>query len=154
MDRTRFFKSKVQGPNGKILSFAILSVILIALPIYIAHGREGGTVKFLSFHAHRYQDFERGSVACEIFGEMENLGTKELRGVQVEVDLLDEKNKIVYSEDMELLPRVIVYGNPKGVERPLKSSEVGVFELNMKECPSSWLEGRIRYKFIEAITGE
>lgn len=117
-------------------------------------GKEGGIVRFLSFHAHRYQDFEKGGVACEVFGEMENIGAKELRDVRVKVDLLDEKNKVVYSEEMDLLPRVIIFGNPKGVERSLKQSEVGVFSLNIKECPEKWLEGKIKYKFIKATIGE
>ncbi|MBI5746562.1 MAG: hypothetical protein HZA13_06145 [Nitrospirae bacterium] len=93
-------------------------------------------------------------VSCEVFGEMENLGTKELKGVRVEVDLLDEKGKVVYSEEMELRPRVIVFGNPKGLEQPLKHSEIGIFGINTKECPEKWLEGRIRFRIIEAITGE
>lgn len=144
--------------QGSGLRFFLASTLALTLAFFFSlngtEGKEAGAVRFLSFHAHRYQDFERGGVACEIFGEMENLGAKDLKGARVEVDLLDEKNKIVYSEEMELLPRVIIYGNPKGVERPLKRSEIGVFGLNTKECPPMWLEGKIRYKLIEALTGE
>jgi hypothetical protein len=127
---------------------------LTGLPVYLAQGKDSGPVRFLGFHAHKYQDFEKKMVSCEVFGEMENLGTKELKGVRVEVDLLDEKGKVVYSEETELLPRIIVFGNPKGVERPLKHSEIGIFSMNTKECPEKWLEGRIRFRLIEAIIGE
>ncbi len=133
----------------------IISILFLsAVFSYESEGKEPGPVRFLGFHAHKYQDFEKNMVSCEVFGEMENLGTKELKGVRVEVDLLDEKGKVVYSEEMELRPRVIVFGNPKGLEQPLKHSEIGIFGINTKECPEKWLEGRIRFRFIEAITGE
>lgn len=140
--------------NSKILIWFILLFLSTTMSIYGAEGKDLNIVKFLGFHAHRYQNFESSAVSCEIFGEMENLGAKDLKGVRVKVDLLDEKNKIVYSEEIELLPRIIIYGNPKGVERPLKRSEVGVFNLDMKECPPMWLEGKIRYKLIDALTEE
>lgn len=159
--RARFTQFTVQSSKFKCrnfyiwhLTFGILFSILIGLPVYSAQGKDPGTVRFLGFHAHKYQDFERGMVFCEVFGEMENIGTKELKGVRVGVEFLDEKGKVVHSEEMDMVPRVIVFGNPRGIERPLKNSEIGVFSLNTKECPSSWLEGRIRYKLIKAITGE
>lgn len=142
------------------LTLASASTFFLALTLAfffslnVTEGKDPGPVRFLGFHAHKYQDFEKNMVSCEVFGEMENLGTKELKGVRVEVDLLDEKGKVVYSEETELLPRVIVFGNPKGVEQPLKHSEIGIFSINTKECPEKWLEGRIRYKLIEAVTGE
>lgn len=155
MDKVGRFKKRFRLRFRLSLTLTLASAFLLTtVSIYETEGKDLSIVKFLSFHAHRYQDFERGSVACEVFGEMENLGTKELRGVQVEVDLLDERSKVVYSEEMELLPRVITFGNPRGVEKPLKQTEVGVFSLNTKECPEKWLEGKIRYKLIEAIRGE
>lgn len=131
--------------------------ILLLLITVSAYGGEGGDlkiVKFLSFHAHKYQDFESGTVVCEAFGEIKNLGAKELKGVRVKVDLLDDANKLVSSEEIDLLPRVIALGNPKGMERPLKNSEIGVFSGNIKECPDRWLEGKIRYRVIETVLGE
>ena len=136
------------------LKFFLALTLAFLFTLNVTEAKDPIPVRFLGFHAHKYQDFEKKMVSCEVFGEMENLGTRELKGVRVEVDLLDEKGKVVYSEETELLPRVIVFGNPKGVEQPLKHSEIGIFSKNTKECPEKWLEGRIRFRFIEAITGE
>lgn len=136
------------------LKFFLALTLAFLFTLNVTEAKDPIPVRFLGFHAHKYQDFEKKMVSCEVFGEMENLGTKELKGVRVEVDLLDEKGKVVYSEEMELRPRVIVFGNPKGVEQPIKHSEIGIFSINTKECPEKWLEGRIRFRFIEAITGE
>ncbi len=138
----------------KFLTLAFFITLTFLFRLTVTEGKEIGPVRFLGFHAHKYQDFEKNMVSCEVFGEMENLGTKELKGVRIEVDLLDEKGKVVYSEETELLPRVIVFGNPKGLERPLKHSEIGIFSMNTRECPEKWLEGRIRFRLIEAITLE
>lgn len=136
------------------LKFFLALTLAFLFTLNVTEAKDPIPVRFLGFHAHKYQDFEKKMVSCEVFGEMENLGTRELRGVRVEIDLLDEKGKVVYSEEMELLPRVIVFGNPKGVEQPLKHSGIGIFSMNTKECPEKWLEGRIKFRLIEAITGE
>lgn len=140
--------------NNKIKILVISMLLSSIFSIGVTEGKDSGTVKFLSFHAHKYQDFEIGSVVCEVFGEMENLEQKEIKAVRVEVDLLDEKNKVVYSEELQLQPRVIVFGNPGGIERSLKPSEIGIFSHKIKECPKEWLEGKIKYRFLEGITGE
>ncbi len=148
------FRSRLRKFLTSALTLAFFVTLAFLFRLNVTEGKEPGPVRFLGFHAHKYQDFEKKMVSCEVFGEMENLGTRKLRGARVEVDLLDEKGKVVYSEEMELLPRVIVFGNPKGVEQPLKHSEIGIFSMNTKECPEKWLEGRIKFRLIEAITGE
>ncbi|MEK7871028.1 MAG: hypothetical protein AAB244_01430, partial [Nitrospirota bacterium] len=67
------------------LKFFLALTLAFLFTLNVTEAKDPIPVRFLGFHAHKYQDFEKKMVSCEVFGEMENLGTKELKGVRVEV---------------------------------------------------------------------
>ena len=103
-------------------------------------------IKILALHAHRYQDFQRDRLQCEVFGEIQNLSNRLLKGVTVTIEFLDEKGKLVATEEVALIPRVIAPGNARGEARPVRPQEIGHFNQDTTQCPEKWLEGRIRYR--------
>jgi hypothetical protein len=103
-------------------------------------------VKVLSFHAHRYQNFKANAVSCEVFGEVQNLSGRNLKGMTVGVEFMDEKGKPVAAEEITLELKILMPNKPQGEIRPLKPEEVGHFSQDTQHCPANWLEGRISYK--------
>jgi len=99
----------------------------------------------LAVHAHRYQDFQRNAVVCEVFGEIKNTGSQPIKSFTLHLEMLDSKGKDLTQEDLTLPLRVIVPGNPKGELRPVNPQEIGNFIQDTKNCPDRWLEGRIKY---------
>lgn len=103
-------------------------------------------VHLLAMHAHRYQDFQKKQVRCEVFGEIKNLGPQSITQILMHVEFLDRNKKPVYQEQMELALRVIKPGNAKGEQRPVQPQEIGNFIQDTKECPENWQEGRIKFE--------
>jgi hypothetical protein len=99
----------------------------------------------LAVHAHRYQDFRRNLVACEVFGEIKNTGGQPVKSFTLHLEMLNAKGKRIADEDLTLPLRVIVPGNAKGEIRAVRPNEIGNFIQDTKNCPEQWLEGRIKY---------
>lgn len=99
----------------------------------------------LAVHAHRYQDFRRNLVACEVFGEIRNTGRQPVKSFTLHLEMLNAKGKRIANEDLTLPLRVIVPGNAKGEIRAVRPKEIGNFIQDTKNCPVQWLEGRIKY---------
>lgn len=110
-------------------------------------------VSLLAVHAHRYQDFQKNAVLCEIFGELKNTGAQPIRSVLLQVTFLDDKKKPVYEEEMDLPLRVVRPGSAKGDLRAVKPQEIGTFIQDTKQCPAAWQEGRIKVK-VKSFTTE
>jgi hypothetical protein len=85
-------------------------------------------------------------IRCEVFGEIKNLSNRQLKSVSVTLEFLDEKGKLVATEDATLALRIIATGNARGEARPVRPQEIGNFSQDTTQCPETWLEGRIRYK--------
>ncbi|MBI3811082.1 MAG: hypothetical protein HY283_02590 [Nitrospirae bacterium] len=109
-------------------------------------GKEHTPVSPLAVHAHRYQDFQRNTVACEVFGEIKNTGSRPVTSFTLHIEMLDAKGKVLTNEDLMLALRVIVPGNAKGELRAVKPNEIGNFIQDTQNCPEKWLEGRIKYQ--------
>jgi hypothetical protein len=107
--------------------------------------KESPPVTPLAVHAHRYQDFQRNVIACELFGEIKNTGSRPVKSFTLHLEMLDVKGKVLADEDLTLPLRVIVPGNAKGELRAVKPNEIGNFIQDTKNCPEQWLEGRIKY---------
>lgn len=107
----------------------------------------------LAVHAHRYQDFQRNRVICEVFGEIKNTGRQPVKSFTLHLEMLDSKGKRLTQEDLTLPLRVIVPGNAKGELRPVNPQEIGNFIQDTENCPDHWLEGRIQYR-IKAVQTE
>lgn len=110
-----------------------------------ASEKESPPVTPLAVHAHRYQDFQRNTVACEVFGEIKNTGSRPVRSFTLHLEMLDAKGKVLAVEDLTLPLRVIVPGNAKGELRAVKPNEIGNFIQDTNNCPEQWMEGRIKY---------
>ncbi len=108
--------------------------------------KEHPPVSPLAVHAHRYQDFQRNAVACELFGEIKNTGSRPVTSFTLHLEMLDAKGKVLTNEDLMLALRVIVPGNAKGELRAVKPNEIGNFIQDTQNCPEQWLEGRIKYR--------
>lgn len=115
--------------------------------------KEHPPVSPLAVHAHRYQDFQRNAVACEVFGEIKNTGGRPVTSFTLHLEMLDAKGKVLTNEDLMLALRVIVPGNAKGELRAVKPNEIGNFIQDTHNCPEQWLEGRIKYN-IKAVQTE
>lgn len=107
----------------------------------------------LAVHAHRYQDFQRNRVVCEVFGEIKNIGSRPVKSFTLHLEMLDAKGRPLTQEDLTLPIRVIVPGRAKGELRPMNPQEIGNFIQDTKNCPDQWLEGRIKYS-IKAVQTE
>ncbi len=103
------------------------------------------SVEFLALHAQRYQNHMQRRVRCEVFGEVKNLSNRPLKGVVIELELLDEKGKLLVTEEVALTFRVIAPRNARGEPRPVRPQEIGNFTQDTSQCPQKWLEGRVRY---------
>lgn len=111
-----------------------------------AVAKEGPPVTPLAVHAHRYQDFQRNAVACEVFGEIKNTGGRPVKSFTLHLEMLDAGGKVLTDEDLTLPLRVIVPGNAKGELRAVQPKEIGNFIQDTKNCPEQWMEGRIKYR--------
>lgn len=118
--------------------------LLLTTPLW-AQGTQP-PIKILALHAHRYQDQQVDRIRCEVFGEIQNLSDRPLKSVTVAIEFLDEKGKLIATEEGMLVLRVIAPRNARGEVRPLRSQEIGNFNQDTTQCPEKWLEGRIRYK--------
>jgi hypothetical protein len=114
--------------------------------------KESPPVTPLAVHAHRYQDFQRNVIACELFGEIKNTGSRPVKSFTLHLEMLDVKGKVLANEDLTLPLRVIVPGNAKGELRAVKPNEIGNFIQDTKNCPEQWLEGRIKYQIKDVQT--
>ena len=127
----------------------ILSIIALsnrpAEPAKAAE-KERPPITPLAVHAHRYQDFQRNAVACELFGEIKNIGGRPVKSFTLQLEMLDAKGKVLAREEMTLPLRVIVPGNAKGELRAVKPNEIGNFIQDTQNCPEQWMEGRIKYQ--------
>jgi hypothetical protein len=103
-------------------------------------------LKLLAVHAHRYQNFEQDRTRCEIFGEFQNTGTRKIRSFILETKLLDAHDKTVGSEDLVINPLSISREHPKGIEKAIDPKEYGYFNIDTRDCPADWLEGKIKYQ--------
>ena len=131
----------------------VLMLSIVALSNRSAEpAKEGLTITPLAVHAHRYQDFQRNTVACEVFGEIKNTGSRPVKSFTLHLEMLDAKGKVLTNEDLTLPLRVIVPGNAKGEPRTVKPNEIGNFIQETKNCPEQWLEGRIKYRIKEVQT--
>ena len=103
-------------------------------------------IDILAFHAQRYQNHTVNQIRCEVFGEIKNLSNRLLKNITVMIEFLDEKGAVVGKEEARILFRVIAPRNARGELRPVRPQEIGYFNHDTHQCPSKWLEGRIRYK--------
>ena len=126
------------------LTFFVAFYGLLSFPVHAADPKP--PIEVLALHAQRYQDHAANKIRCEIFGEIKNISDRPLKSVSVTLEFFDEKGKKIASEDDFLTLRVIQKRKPKGVARPVKPNEIGVFIQDTQNCPPSWLEGRIKYK--------
>ena len=110
-------------------------------------------LKLLAVHAHRYQNFEQNRTRCEIFGEFQNVGNRKIRSFTLEAKLLDAQNKTVGSEELVISPLSISREHPKGIVKAIEPQEYGYFNIDTRECPAQWLEGKIKYQ-IKAVQQE
>jgi len=134
-----------------IIVVALFSLVLLGRPAEPANERMPITP--LAVHAHRYQDFQRNRVVCEVFGEIKNMGSQPVKSFTLHLEMLDSKGKRLTQEDLTLPLRVIVPGNAKGEPRPVNPQEIGNFIQDTENCPDKWLEGRIQYR-IKAVQTE
>lgn len=136
------------APTVNLLFMFTLSLAtcysLLTTPLW-AQGTQP-PIKVVALHAHRYQDFEMNRIRCEVFGEIQNLSNRLLKSVTVTIEFLDEKGKLIATEEGILAFRVIAPGNARGEVRPLRSQEIGHFNQDTTQCPEKWLEGRIWYR--------
>ncbi len=114
--------------------------------------KKGRPVTPLAVHAHRYQDFQRNVVACEVFGEIKNTGDRPVISFTLHLEMLDAKGNVLTKEDLSLALRVIVPGNAKGELRAVKPTEIGNFIQQTQNCPEKWLEGRIKHNITAVQT--
>jgi hypothetical protein len=125
----------------------MLSLILGCLLIGAnAWSQDLSSIKILALHAQRYQDHMQNRTRCEVFGEIQNLSDRSLKGVVIELEFLNEKGNIVATEEVALTFRVIEPRNERGELRPVRPLEIGDFTQDTSRCPEKWLEGRIRYR--------
>ncbi len=127
----------------------LLLLALLAAPAWAA-----GPLKLIAVHALRSQDFERGAVACQVFGEVKNTGTQPVRSFILLVEFLDKDGRVVHKEDLNVRPRIPRPGNAVGDLRPLRPGEFGEVIAEPSACPAQWLEGRIRYHLGRVAFGE
>jgi hypothetical protein len=111
------------------------------------------SLKLLAVHAHRYQNFEQNRVSCEIFGEFQNVGTRKIRSFILETKLLDAQNKTVGSEQLVINPLSISREHPKGIAKPIEPKGYGYFNIDTRDCPDRWLEGKIKYQ-VKSVQSE
>ena len=138
----------------RAFSILFLSTIVVLFPLDATPAAEKKLpIEVIAFHAHRYQNFQRNRTACEVFGEIKNVGKRPIRDITVNLKLLDKRGKVVASEDLRIPLRVIVGRNARGQLRPAKSQEIGIFTQDTRNCPEKWMGGRIKYK-ITAINTE
>ena len=126
-----------------IIVVGLLSFALLAQSAEPA--KERPAITPLAVHAHRYQDFQRDRVVCEVFGEIKNTGSQPVKGFTLHLEMLDAKGKRLTQEDLTLPLRVIVPGNAKGELRAVNPQEIGNFIQDTENCPDQWLEGKIKY---------
>lgn len=96
-------------------------------------------------HAHRYQNFQKNKVICEVFGEVKNTGTKAVKSFTLHLEMLDKKGKAAATEDLTLQLRVIEAKNARGKLRAVQPGEFGTFIQDTANCPENWQDGRIRF---------
>ena len=143
-------KTPVRWPLFTLL----LSSIIVSLSLDVTRAAEKKLpIEVIAFHAHRYQNFQQNKSACEVSGEIRNIGKKAIRDITVNLKMLDKKGKIVASEDLTIPLRVIVGRNARGQLRAAKAQEIGIFTQDTRNCPEKWMEGRIKYK-ITAVSTE
>ena len=104
------------------------------------------SLRLLAVHAHRYQNFEQNRAGCEIFGEFQNIGTRKIRSFTLEIKLLDAQGKTVGSEDLVISPLSISRENPKGIVKAIEPKEYGYFNMDTRNCPPEWLEGKFKHQ--------
>ena len=141
--QTQRSASTLNLPTMSALFLATCYLLLIT-PLWAQDSQS--PIKILALHAHRYQDQQVDRIRCEVFGEIQNLSSRLLKSVTVTIEFLDEKGRLIATEEGMLAFRVIAPGNARGEMRPLRSQEIGHFNQNITQCPEKWLEGRIRYR--------
>ncbi|HEY5647926.1 MAG TPA: hypothetical protein VIU33_00390 [Nitrospiria bacterium] len=133
-----------------------LAVFLGGLGFSFPASAQGGeTIEGLipwAVHAHRYQDFGKNKIMCEVFGEVKNSGKKPLKSFTLHLEMLDEKGKTVSAEDLTLQLRVIETKNARGTLRAVQPGEFGNFIQDTANCPGNWQDGRIRYSITAVQT--
>lgn len=127
---------------------------LVLLMAATAMAEAAGPLDLIAVHARRYQDFERGAVACQVFGEAKNVGTRPIMSFILSVEFLDKNGRAVHTEHLTLQPRIPRPGNAVGDLRPLRPGEFGEVMAEPSACPTQWLEGRIRYHLDRVAFGE
>lgn len=131
------------------MSFCLISVIALFCLVLFSRPAEPAKERWpitpLAVHAHRYQDFQRDRVVCEVFGEIKNTGSQPVKGFTLHLEMLDAKGKRLTQEDLALPLRVIVPGNAKGDLRAVNPQEIGNFIQDTENCPDQWMEGRIKF---------
>jgi len=118
-----------------------------------AEANPAASLKILAVHAHRYQNFEQNRAGCEIFGEFQNIGTRKIRSFTLEIKLLDAQSRTVGSEELLINPLSISRENPKGIAKAIEPKEYGYFNIDTRNCPAEWLEGKIKHQ-IKAVQSE
>jgi ABC 3 transport family len=144
---------KRRSDAGRLLKTAVLLAgILLLLPnlniTADARGaiRPAASLKLLAVHAHRYQNFEQNRISCEIFGEFQNVGTRKIQSFTLEIELLDEQNRSVATEKLVIMPVSISREAPRGVVKAIEPKDYGYFNMDTVNCPTQWLEGKIKYR--------
>jgi hypothetical protein len=131
------------------MRFCLISVIALFCLVLFSRPAEPAKERWpitpLAVHAHRYQDFQRDRVVCEVFGEIKNTGSQPVKGFTLHLEMLDAKGKRLTQEDLALPLRVIVPGNAKGDLRAVNPQEIGNFIQDTENCPDQWMEGRIKF---------
>lgn len=104
------------------------------------------SIEVLALNAQRYQNFMRSRIQCEVLGEIKNISDRTLTGVTIILDFLDEKGKVIATEEADLVLKIIAPRKSRGEVRPIRPQEVGNFSQDTTECPRKWLEGRVQYR--------
>ena len=60
------------------------------------------SIEIVALHAQRYQNHMQRRVRREVFGEIQNLSDRPLKGLVIQVEFLNEKGKVIATEDVTL----------------------------------------------------
>ena len=133
-----------------LLIFAALGIfpLIFTTPLQAEPSPSG--IQVVAFHAQRYHDVMANRLMCEVFGEVKNVSDRPLKRITVQFSFLDQGGKVVATEELELVFRVIVPRNARGEARSVQPQEFGNFGQDTASCPDQWLEGRIKYEIKHA----
>lgn len=140
------------GPGLRM--WRLVGLLLLASAGWASAAWAAGPLELIAVHARRLQDFERGAVACQVFGEVKNAGQRPVTAFILSVEFLDKDGRVVHKENLTLQPRIPRPGHAVGDLRPLRPGEFGEVAAEPSACPAQWLEGRIRYHLDRVAFGE